>query len=124
MANKKSKKKTKCSYKPNREYITKTLCIKNVNKGKFNKVKKYVELILAEKNHIVENVPLCDRYLIHKGILKKEKFNKQYQNLEQLNKSIPKTDMHEARFDVYVKLKNMYNACEFNSYRTKIKRRS
>ena len=123
MANKKSKKKTKCSYKPNREYITKTLCIKNVNKGKFNKVKKYVELILAEKNHIVENVPLCDRYLIHKGILKKEKFNKQYQNLEQLNKSIPKTDMHEARFDVYVKLKNMYNACEFNSYRTKIKRK-
>ena len=123
MANKKSKKKTKCSYKPNREYITKTLCIKNVNKGKFNKVKKYVELILAEKNHIVENVPLCDRYLIHKGILKKEKFNKQYQNLEQLNKSIPKTDMHEARFDVYVKLKNMYNAYEFNSYRTKIKRK-
>ena len=123
MANKKSKKKTKCSYKPNREYITKTLCIKNVNKGKFNKVKKYVELILAEKNHIVENVPICDRYLIHKGILKKEKFNKQYQNLEQLNKSIPKTDMHEARFDVYVKLKNMYNACEFNSYRTKIKRK-
>ena len=123
MANKKSKKKTKCSYKPNREYITKTLCIKNVNKGKFNKVKKYVELILAEKNHIVENVPLCDRYLIHKGILKKEKFNKQYQNLEQLNKSIPKTDMHEARFDVYVKLKNMYDACKFNSYRTKIKRK-
>ena len=123
MANKKSKKKTKCSYKPNREYITKTLCIKNVNRGKFNKVKKYVELILAEKNHIVENVSLCDRYLIHKGILKKEKFNKQYQNLEQLNKSIPKTDMHEARFDVYVKLKNMYNAYEFNSYRTKIKRK-
>ena len=123
MANKKSKKKTKCSYKPNREYITKTLCIKNVNRSKFNKVKKYVELILAEKNHIVENVPLCDRYLIHKGILKKEKFDKQYQNLEQLNKSIPKTDMHEARFDVYVKLKNMYNAYEFNSYRTKIKRK-
>ena len=123
MTNKKSKKKTKYSYKPNREYIAKTLCIKNVNKGKFNKIKKYVELILAEKNHIVENVPLCDRYLIHKGILKKEKFNKQYQNLEQLNKSIPKTDMHEARFDVYVKLKNMYNAYEFNSYRTKIKRK-
>ena len=123
MANKKSKKKTKCSYKPNREYITKIICIKNSNKNKFNKVKKYVELILAEKNHIVKNVPLCDRYLIHKGILKKEKFNKQYQNLEQLDKSIPKTDMHEARFDVYVKLKNMYNACEFNSYRTKIKRK-
>ena len=31
--------------------------------------------------------------------------------------------MHEARFDVYVKLKNMYNAYEFNSYRTKIKRK-
>lgn len=121
MAKKKSKKKTKCSYKPNREYITKTLCIKNVNKGKFDKVKKYVELILAEKNHIVENVPLHDRYLIHKGILKKEKFNKQYQSLEQLNKNIPKTDMHETRFDVYVKLKNMYDACEFNSVRTKIK---
>ena len=123
MANKKSKKKTKCSYKPNREYITKIICIKNSNKNKFNKVKKYVELILTEKNHIVKNVPLCDRYLIHKGILKKEKFNKQYQNLEQLNKSIPKTDMHEARFDVYVKLKNMYDACKFNSYRTKIKRK-
>ena len=123
MANKKSKKKTKCSYKPNREYITKIICIKNVNKSKFNKIKEYVELILAEKNHIVENIPLCDRHLIHKGIFKKEKFNKQYQNLEQLNKSIPKTDMHEARFDVYVKLKNMYNACEFNSYRTKIKRK-
>ena len=123
MANKKSKKKTKCSYKPNREYITKIICIKNSNKNKFNKVKKYVELILAEKNHIVKNVPLCDRYLIHKGILKKEKFNKQYQNLEQLNKSIPKTDMHEARFDVYVKLKKMYDACKFNSYRTKIKRK-
>ena len=123
MANKKSKKKTKCSYKPNREYITKIICIKNVNKSKFNKIKEYVELILAEKNHIVENIPLCDRHLIHKGIFKKEKFNKQYQNLEQLNKSIPKTDMHEARFDIYVKLKNMYDACEFNSYRTKIKRK-
>ena len=123
MAKKKSKKKTKSSCRPNREYITKIICIKNANKNKFNKIKKYVELILAEKNHIVESVPLCDKYLIHKRILKKEKFNKQYQNLEQLNKSIPKTDMHEARFDVYVKLKNMYNAYEFNSYRTKIKRK-
>ena len=124
MANKKSKKKTKCSYKPNREYITKIICIKNANKNKFNKIKEYVELILAEKNHIVKSVPLYDKYLIHKGVLKKEKFNKQYQNLEQLNKSIPKTDMHETRFDVYVKLKNMYDACEFNSYRTKIKKKS
>lgn len=49
MAKKKSKKKTKCSYKPDKEYITKTICIKNVNKNKFDKVKKYVELILAEK---------------------------------------------------------------------------
>ena len=32
--------------------------------------------------------------------------------------------MHETRFDVYVKLKNMYDACEFNSYRTKIKKKS
>ena len=79
---------------------------------------------MAEKNHIVKSVPLYDKYLIHKGVLKKEKFNKQYQNLEQLNKSIPKTDMHETRFDVYVKLKNMYDACEFNSYRTKIKKKS
>ena len=121
MAKKKSKKKTKCSYKPDREYITKTLCIKNVNKGKFNKIKKYVELILAEKNHIVENVPLCDKYLIHKGTLKKEKFDKQYQSIEQLDKSVPKTDIQEARFDVHVKLKNMYDACEFGSIRTKIK---
>lgn len=123
MAKKKSKKKTKCSYKPDKEYISKTLCIKNVNKGKFDKIKKYVELILVEKNHIVENVPLCDRYLIHKGILKKEKFDKQYQNVEQLNKSVPKTDIQEARFDVHVKLKNMYDACEFGSIRTKIKRK-
>ena len=79
---------------------------------------------MAEKNHIVKSVPLYDKYLIHKEVLKKEKFNKQYQNLEQLNKSIPKTDMHETRFDVYVKLKNMYDACEFNSYRTKIKKKS
>ena len=123
MANKKSKKKTKCSYKPDREYITKTICIKNANKSKFNKIKEYVELILAEKNHIVESVPLCDRYLIHKGALKKEKFDKQYQSLEQLDKNVPKTDIQEARFDVYIKLKNMYDACEFNSYRTKIKRK-
>ena len=123
MANKKSKKKTKCSYKPDREYITKTICIKNANKSKFNKIKEYVELILAEKNHIVESVPLCDRYLIHKGALKKEKFDKQYQSLEQLDKSVPKTDIQEARFDVYVKLKNMYNACEFSSVRTKIKKK-
>lgn len=121
MTKKKSKKKTKCSYKPDKEYITKTICIKNVNKGKFDKVKKYVELILAEKNHIVENVPLCDRYLIHKGTLKKEKFDKQYQSIEQLDKSVPKTDIQEARFDVHVKLKNMYDACEFGSVRTKIK---
>lgn len=121
MAKKKSKKKTKCSYKPDREYITKTLCIKNVNKNKFNKIKKYVELILAEKNHIVENVPICDRYLIHKGVLKKEKFDKQYQSIEQLDKNVPKTDIQEARFDVYVKLKNMYDACKFSSYKTKIK---
>ena len=123
MANKKSKKKTKCSYKPDREYITKIICIKNANKSKFNKIKEYVELILAEKNHIVESVPLCDRYLIHKGALKKEKFDKQYQGLEQLDKSVPKTDIQEARFDVYVKLKNMYDACEFGSVRTKIKRK-
>ena len=123
MANKKSKKKTKCSYKPDREYITKTICIKNANKSKFNKIKEYVELILAEKNHIVESVSLCDRYLIHKGALKKEKFDKQYQSLEQLDKNVPKTDIQEARFDVYVKLKNMYDACEFGSVRTKIKRK-
>ena len=123
MANKKSKKKTKCSYKLDREYITKTICIKNANKNKFNKIKEYVELILVEKNHIVESVPLCDRYLIHKGALKKEKFDKQYQSLEQLDKNVPKTDIQEARFDVYVKLKNMYDACEFNSVRTKIKRK-
>ena len=123
MANKKSKKKTKSSCRPNREYITKTLCIKNVNKGKFDKIKKYVELILAEKNHIVESVPLCDKYLIHKGILKKEKFDKQYQNLEQLDKNVPKTDIQQARYDICVKLKNMYDACEFNFYRTKIKRK-
>lgn len=121
MVKKKSKKKTKSSCRPDREYITKTLCIKNVNKGKFDKIKKYVELILAEKNHIVENVPLCDRYLIHKGMLKKEKFDKQYQSVEQLNKSVPKTDIQQARYDVCVKLKNMYDACEFGSYRTKIK---
>ena len=123
MANKKSKKKTKCSYKLDREYITKTICIKNANKSKFNKIKEYVELILVEKNHIVESVTLCDRYLIHKGALKKEKFDKQYQSLEQLDKNVPKTDIQEARFDVYVKLKNMYDACEFNSVRTKIKRK-
>lgn len=121
MAKKKFKKKTKCSYKPDKEYISKTLCIKNVNKGKFDKIKKYVELILAEKNHIVENVPLYDRYLIHKGTLKKEKFDKQYQSIEQLDKSVPKTDIQEARFDVHVKLKNMYDACEFGSIRTRIK---
>lgn len=123
MAKKKSKKKIKCSYKPDKEYISKTLCIKDVNKGKFNKIKEYVELILAEKNHIVQSVPLCGRYLIHKGTLKKEKFDKQYQNVEQLNKSVPKTDIQEARFDVHVKLKNMYDACEFGSVRTKIKKK-
>ena len=123
MAKKKSKKKTKSSCRPDREYITKIICIKNVNKSKFDKIKKYVELILAEKNHIVESVPLCDKYLIHKGILKKEKFDKQYQNLEQLDKSVPKTDIQQARYDVCVKLKNMYDACEFNFYRTKIKRK-
>ena len=123
MAKKKSKKKTKSSCRPDREYITKIICIKNVNKSKFDKIKKYVELILAEKNHIVESVPLYDRYLIHKGILKKEKFDKQYQNLEQLDKNVPKTDIQQARYDICVKLKNMYDACEFNSYRTKIKRK-
>lgn len=123
MARKKSKKKTKCSYKPDKEYITKTLCIKNINKGKFDKIKKYVKLILAEKNNIVENVPLCDRYLIHKGTLKKEKFDGQYRKLEQLNKSVPKTDMQQARYDICVKFKNMYDACEFNSYRTKIRKK-
>ena len=123
MAKKKSKKKTKSSCRPNREYITKIICIKNANKGKFNKIKEYVELILAEKNHIVESVPLCDRYLIHKGILKKEKFDKKYQSLEQLDKSVPKTDIQQARYDVCVKLKNMYDTCEFNSYKTKIRKK-
>ena len=123
MAKKKSKKKIKSSYMPNKEYITKTICIKNANKNKFNKIKEYVKLILAEKNHIVESVPLYDRYLIHKGILKKEKFDGQYQKLEQLNKNIPKTDMHETRYDICVKFKNMYDACEFNSYRTKIRKK-
>ena len=123
MANKKSKKKAKSSCRPNREYITKIICIKNINNSKFNKIKEYVELILAEKNHIAESLLLYDRYLIHKGILKKEKFDKQYQNLEQLDKSVPKTDIQQARYDVCVKLKNMYDTCEFSSYRTKIKRK-
>ena len=109
--------------KENKEYITKTICFKNVNKNKFEKIKKYVEEVLIEKNHIVESVPLCDRYLIHKNKLKKYDFDKKYQNLEQVNEELSKTDIQEARFDVYVKLKNMYNACEFNSYRTKIKRK-
>ena len=123
MTKKKSKKKTKCSYKPDREYITKTICIKNANKSKFNKIKEYVELILAKKNHIEESVPLYDKYLIHKGILKKEQFDDKYRKLEQLDKSVPKTDMQQARYDICVKLKNMYDACEFNSVRTKIKRK-
>lgn len=123
MVKKKSKKKTKSSCRPDREYITKTLCIKNANKGKFDKIKKYAELVLAEKNHIVESVPLCDKYLIHKGILKKEKFDKQYQGLEQLDESVPKTDIQQARYDVCVKFKNMYDACEFGSYRTKIRKK-
>ena len=123
MANKKSKKKAKSSCRPNREYITKIICIKNINNSKFNKIKEYVELILAEKNHIAESVLLYDRYLIHKGILKKEKFDKQYQNLEQLDKNVPKTDIQQARYDVCIKLKNMYDTCEFSSYRTKIKRK-
>lgn len=109
--------------KENKEYITKTICFKNVNKNKFEKIKKYVEEVLIEKNHIVESVPLCDRYLIHKNKLKKYDFDKKYQNLEQVNEELSKTDIQEARFDVYVKLKNMYNVCEFNSYRTKIKRK-
>ena len=37
MEKKKYKKKTKSSCRPNREYITKIICIKNANKGKFNR---------------------------------------------------------------------------------------
>ena len=43
--------------------------------------------------------------------------------MKQLDKSVPKTDIQEARFDTYVKFKNMYDACEFNSYRTKIRKK-
>lgn len=35
--------------KDNKEYITKTICFKNVNKNKFEKIKKYVEEVLIEK---------------------------------------------------------------------------
>ena len=78
---------------------------------------------MVEKNHVVENIPLYDRYLIHKGFLKKEKFDKKYQSVEQLDKNVPKTDIQQARYDVYVKFKNMYDACKFGSYKTKIKRK-
>lgn len=40
-----------------------------------------------------------------------------------MNKSVPKTDIQEARFDVHVKLKNMHDACEFGSVRTKIRKK-
>ena len=106
--------------KENKEYITKTICFKNVNKNKFEKIKKYVEEVLIEKNNIVENVSVIDKFLIHKNKLKKYDFDKKYQNLEQVNKELSKTDIQEARFDIYVKLKNMFNACEFNSVKTKI----
>ena len=106
--------------KENKEYITKTICFRNVNKNKFEKIKKYVEKVLIEKNNIVENISVINKFLIHKNKLKKYDFDKKYQNLEQVNKELSKTDIQEARFDVYVKLKNMYNACEFNSVKTKI----
>ena len=106
--------------KENKEYITKTICFKNVNKNKFEKIKKYVEEVLIEKNNIVENVSVIDKFLIHKNKLKKYDFDKKYQNLEQVNKELSKTDIQEARFDIHVKLKNMFNACEFNSVKTKI----
>ena len=106
--------------KENKEYITKTICFKNVNKNKFEKIKKYIEEVLIEKNNIVENVSVIDKFLIHKNKLKKYDFDKKYQNLEQVNKELSKTDIQEARFDIYVKLKNMFNACEFNSAKTKI----
>ena len=105
--------------KDNKEYITKTICFKNVNKNKFEKIKKYVEEVLIEKNNIVNNVLIIDKFLIHKNVLKKYDFDKKYQNLEQINKELSKTDIQEARFDIYVKLKNMFNACEFNSIKTK-----
>ena len=106
--------------KENKEYITKTICFKNVNKNKFEKIKKYVEEVLIEKNNIVENISVIDKILIHKNKLKKYDFDKKYQNLEQVNKELSKTDIQEARFDIYVKLKNMFNAYEFNSVKTKI----
>ena len=106
--------------KDNKEYITKTICFKNVNKNKFEKIKKYVEEVLIEKNNIVDNVSVIDKFLIHKNQLKKYDFDKKYQNLEQINKELSKTDIQEARFDIYVKLKNMFNACEFNSIKTKM----
>ena len=106
--------------KKKKKNITKTNCFKNVNKNKFEKIKKYVEEVLIEKNNIVENVSVIDKFLIHKNKLKKYDFDKKYQNLEQVNKELSKTDIQEARFDIYVKLKNMFNACEFNSVKTKI----
>ena len=106
--------------KDNKEYITKTICFKNANKNKFEKIKKYVEEVLIEKNNIVDNVSLIDKFLIHKNVLKKYDFDKKYQNLKQINKELSKTDIQEARFDIYVKLKNMFNACEFNSIKTKV----
>lgn len=106
--------------KDNKEYITKTICFKNVNKNKFEKIKKYVEEVLIEKNNIVNNISVIDKFLIHKNVLKKYDFDKKYQNLEQINKEMSKTDIQEARFDIYVKLKNMFNACEFNSIKTKM----
>ena len=106
--------------KDNKEYIRKTICFKNVNKNKFEKIKKYVEEVLIEKNNIVNNVSVIDKFLIHKNILKKYDFDKKYQNLEQINKELSKTDIQEARFDIYIKLKNMFNACEFNSIKTKV----
>ena len=106
--------------KDNKEYITKTICFKNVNKGKFEKIKKYVEEVLIEKNNVVENTSITDKFLIYKNKLGKYDFDKKYQSLEQVNKELSKTDIQEARFDTFVKLKNMFNACEFKSVKTKI----
>lgn len=94
----------------NKDYISKKLVTKNLDKNKYQQIKQYVDMILIEKNNYAKI--LSDDLLMKLKILAglgKFKFSNEYQKVELVNKECPKSDLQAAREDVYTKFINQVN---------------
>lgn len=114
-----AKKKKKKVDEDGKQYISKKLVTKKCDKAIYDKMEKYVKMILVEKNNyarILEN----DVYLKFKIIhgLGKFKFQNYCQTLDLINKNCPTTDLQSASQDVYTKFTNQVQQIECKFVKT------